>query len=327
MTQPIQPRAGRRGHIVAAAVVFLGGVLAVQMQPTCAPDLLVPASEPAADSSSVTGVVGDASRVLTREELAELVAAAGGEKYLVVFLGTIPGPSGATGPAGEAGPPGAEGPVGPRGPMGADGPAGPPGPPGAMGPAGMDGAMGPVGPQGAPGPPGPGPIIGEVRMWAGPIAAIPPGWMHCDGRQVSRTTYSALYGAIGTIYGAGDDVTTFNLPDLRDRGPMGTSQDDSGGVPMTTVTSYMTQYGGEAQHVLTISELPPHAHDMTHTHDVLGGLGTSGTTHVQTADVSAPVGIPTSAPSSSLTGTEGNGMPMNVLDPYQAITFMIFVGP
>ena len=41
------------------------------------------------------------------------------------------------------------------------------------------------------------------------------GWLLCDGRAVSRSTYAALFGAITTFYGAGDGSTTFNIPDLR----------------------------------------------------------------------------------------------------------------
>lgn len=43
----------------------------------------------------------------------------------------------------------------------------------------------------------------------------PSGWLRCDGSAVSRTTYSDLFAAIGTLYGAGDGSTTFNIPDLR----------------------------------------------------------------------------------------------------------------
>lgn len=47
-------------------------------------------------------------------------------------------------------------------------------------------------------------------------AATPAaGWLKCDGSAVSRTTYAALFAAIGTTYGAGDGATTFNVPDLR----------------------------------------------------------------------------------------------------------------
>lgn len=48
-------------------------------------------------------------------------------------------------------------------------------------------------------------------------SAAPSGWLACDGTAVSRTTYSALFAAISTQYGAGDGSTTFTLPDLRGR--------------------------------------------------------------------------------------------------------------
>lgn len=43
----------------------------------------------------------------------------------------------------------------------------------------------------------------------------PSGWLKCNGAAISRTTYDALFAAIGTTFGAGDGFTTFNLPDLR----------------------------------------------------------------------------------------------------------------
>jgi hypothetical protein len=60
---------------------------------------------------------------------------------------------------------------------------------------------------------------GMVAAYAG--SSAPSGWLLCDGTAVSRTTYSALFAAIGTSYGAGDGSTTFNLPDLRGRVPVG----------------------------------------------------------------------------------------------------------
>lgn len=60
---------------------------------------------------------------------------------------------------------------------------------------------------------------GTLTMYAG--AAAPSGWLLCDGSAISRTTYSALFTAIGTSYGTGDGSTTFNLPDMRGRMPVG----------------------------------------------------------------------------------------------------------
>jgi hypothetical protein len=42
-------------------------------------------------------------------------------------------------------------------------------------------------------------------------------WIPCDGRLLSRTRYADLFRAIGTTFGAGDTLTTFNIPDLRGR--------------------------------------------------------------------------------------------------------------
>ena len=58
-----------------------------------------------------------------------------------------------------------------------------------------------------------GNIVGQVAFFA--MATAPAGFLACSGQAVSRTTYAALFSALGTLYGAGDGSTTFNLPDLR----------------------------------------------------------------------------------------------------------------
>ena len=58
-----------------------------------------------------------------------------------------------------------------------------------------------------------GNIVGQVCFFA--MQAAPSGFLICNGQAVSRTTYAALFTAIGTLYGSGDGLTTFNLPDLR----------------------------------------------------------------------------------------------------------------
>ena len=68
-------------------------------------------------------------------------------------------------------------------------------------------------------------ITGEVKAFAG--AAAPTGWLVCDGALVSRTTYATLFAAISTTYGAGDASTTFALPDLRGRVPIGAGEGTS----------------------------------------------------------------------------------------------------
>ena len=60
---------------------------------------------------------------------------------------------------------------------------------------------------------------GAILQFAG--SAAPSGYLLCDGSAVSRTTYAALFSAIGTTYGTGDGSTTFNVPDFRGRVPSG----------------------------------------------------------------------------------------------------------
>ena len=77
--------------------------------------------------------------------------------------------------------------------------------------------------------------IGMVAPFA--MDSVPIGWLHCDGSEVSRDTYSLLYAKVADLYGAGDGSTTFNLPNLQDefiRGssdtlPVGNKQDEEVG--------------------------------------------------------------------------------------------------
>lgn len=62
-------------------------------------------------------------------------------------------------------------------------------------------------------------MAGMVQMFAGSTA--PTGWLLCHGQAISRTDYATLFAAIGTTWGAGNGSTTFNVPDLRGRAPIG----------------------------------------------------------------------------------------------------------
>ena len=57
-------------------------------------------------------------------------------------------------------------------------------------------------------------IILPGEIVANNTGTVPPEFLACDGKEVSRTTYSILFNIIGTYYGDGDNITTFNLPNL-----------------------------------------------------------------------------------------------------------------
>lgn len=95
---------------------------------------------------------------------------------------------------------------------------------------------------------------GSVIPFAGNYA--PNGYLLCNGNPVSRSTYSRLFGVIGTSYGSGDGSTTFNVPDLRGRVVVGYD------VGQNEFDS-MGENGGAKTHTLTSSELPTHTHSHT----------------------------------------------------------------
>jgi microcystin-dependent protein len=88
-------------------------------------------------------------------------------------------------------------------------------------------------------------------------------YLECDGAAVSRTTYSLLFAAIGSAYGAGDGATTFNLPDMRGRVPVGIGSGDNTGGRVTAATAPAIglgkTFGGET-HKLSVPEMPSHTH-------------------------------------------------------------------
>ena len=95
------------------------------------------------------------------------------------------------------------------------------------------------------------PYIGEIRMFGGNFA--PVNWAYCNGAPQSIAQNNALYALLGTTYG-GDGVSTFNLPDLQSRMPIGQGT----GPGLSTRT--LGQKGGEESVTLTTSQMPAHNH-------------------------------------------------------------------
>ena len=105
-------------------------------------------------------------------------------------------------------------------------------------------------------------IQGAVSGDTLPIGAImpfgsdtlPENWLLCNGQAVSRTNYQELFNTIGTTYGSGDGFTTFNLPDLQGKIPVGKDENDED-------FDTLGNTGGEKEHTLTIDEMPEHNHE------------------------------------------------------------------
>ena len=183
-------------------------------------------------------------------------------------------------------------------------------------------------------------------------ATAPTGYLLCDGSAISRTTYSSLFDAIGTAYGVGDNSTTFNIPNLKGRVPVGM---DSAQTEFDT----LGESGGAKTHTLTTAEMPSHTHTQNshnHTQDshnhsqnahshspggnggnmfLVNGDGTNGQANVSVGGggygLSTPQG--TTATNNAATATNqaatatnqntGGGGAHNNLQPYVVLNYMI----
>ena len=102
-------------------------------------------------------------------------------------------------------------------------------------------------------------MTGVIQMFGG--ATAPAGWLICDGSAISREDYAALFAVIGITYGAGDGSTTFNLPDLRGRVPLGVGNGTATGHTNHT----LGQQAGQESVTLSSAQsgLPAHGHGFT----------------------------------------------------------------
>ena len=152
--------------------------------------------------------------------------------------------------------------------------------------------------------------IGAIMPYAGPITAfadIPSGYLLCDGSEVAQGIYPDLFDVIAVTYGAGVNPSTFKLPDLRGRFPLGLDNMDNGTTVNDVSGSAVDAGGGTANRVTNTSARS------------LGGSG--GVEQIDTTNVAFGSGT-------QFSDTTGSGpyQNQNVMNPYLALSYIIRSG-
>jgi len=168
------------------------------------------------------------------------------------------------------------------------------------------------------------PFVGEIRMFGGSFA--PRSWAFCNGQVLPITQNQALFALIGTIYG-GNGTSTFSLPDLRGRLPIGQGT-GSGLTPRVA-----GELGGVEDVTLLTATMPAHTHRLEASSvtattnaiasNVLPGIVTPAPGHFYvTNDGSTPAPTFGALAQQSVTST-GGGTPHSNLMPALCVSFII----
>ncbi len=165
-------------------------------------------------------------------------------------------------------------------------------------------------------------FVGEIRLF--PIDWAPAGWLPCDGRSLPINGNVALASLLGSQFG-GDGRTTFNLPDLRGRVPVG-----QGVNPLTSppVPYAVGNYGGLEAVALTAAQVPPHTHivNAVGAAATTAAVGNTATNLLAETPASHPLYAPT-GPLTALAGDsvsqEGGGAAHNNMQPSLVLNFCI----
>ena len=157
------------------------------------------------------------------------------------------------------------------------------------------------------------PFVGQIM--AVPYNFAPTGWADCNGQLISIASNTALFSLLGTQYG-GNGTTNFALPDLRGRVMVG----EGSGPGLSPVD--IGESGGSAQTTILTSNLPAHTHP-------LEANTSAGTTSIPTNNVLANTSdsdheySTTSNVTMSPTGSVGGNLPINNMQPYTGLKYVI----
>ena len=174
------------------------------------------------------------------------------------------------------------------------------------------------------------PPVGSIMSYGG--ANAPTGWVLCDGKEISRSTYASLYAVIGTQFGTPSNASLFKVPDLRGRFPLGA--DNMGGTSAGRVTDMtadnLAGYSGTETKTLISDNLPDHQHDMKSTNnDQFYGIRNITATPSDPAVIvyDGPTGSNTAQAMPNSGGVDGTvGQSFSVMNPYLTINYIIFTG-
>lgn len=167
--------------------------------------------------------------------------------------------------------------------------------------------------------------LGEIRMVAFNFA--PAGWALCNGAVLQITQNQALFALLGNRFG-GDGVTTFALPDLQGRSPVGMGS-GSGLQPIA-----MGQKGGSESTTLQQAEMPAHTHAITLAgtatdsvsaptakSNVLGASGPGqGSATIWSSALASPVAL---NPAQVAPAGSSQPAPLSLRNPYTGMNFII----
>jgi len=173
--------------------------------------------------------------------------------------------------------------------------------------------------------------LATILLWAANFN--PRGWAFCNGQLLAISQNTALFSLLGTTFG-GDGITTFALPDFRGRVPVGVGQGPG-------LSPYeLGQVGGTESVIMTINQMPQHAHSVTVTISASNAQASDSvpTATVNTlaapydaANFNAIAGYNNQTPNTALnigtnsntTGVAGGSQPMSIMQSYLGINYII----
>lgn len=177
------------------------------------------------------------------------------------------------------------------------------------------------------------PFVGQVQIFG--FSFAPRGWSACNGALFAINQNMALFSLLGTTYG-GNGQTTFGLPNLCSRAPVGIGPNTLG----LQQIAY-GELGGTQNHTLTINEMPAHSHPTTSTANMavstntdgattpaansylaaLAGAGKSGGLYSSSAGTTVQLGNSVTVTSTST--VVGGSQPHSILNPYLGMNYCI----